>query len=136
MALTYDLGSIANYREVCFNPDGSLSAVTQALIFSTIGADIGTVTEQNAAEFFGRLTVLEKIYGPPLVFPGGERGFSPREVRAHIGLRTNVANKTRGQWQSRVIGGSVAGSVADGARTYKSAAKLAAQTKAGNSEND
>lgn len=84
-------------------------AVTQAIIFSCLNTGIGEITEKNAAEFYARMAICERVMGPMLTsFDGGitPRYITPDEVRAHIGLHTNVApEETRTKWLRRIIGG-------------------------------
>jgi hypothetical protein len=86
---------------------------TEALIFACISVGIGTITEDNAAEFYARIRIIEgargaMCYGP---IPEGHTGRPPEDpftigdIRRHIGLGTNVSYETREQWAQRMIVG-------------------------------
>lgn len=100
MALTWDLGEIANWKTTCrldvrTNDEGeevwTLNPLTDALIWSTMGVGIGKITEDNYEEFYRRMCALAKIHGPMLRNAEGPRGITLAEVRAHIGLTCNVS---------------------------------------------
>ena len=111
MSLDYELGNIANYKEVCYTGEPGqrkMSAVTHALIFRTMGVDIGRITEKNYLEFYTRSRFLGALSGHILVTldehgEHRERDFTIEEVRAHIGLQTNVADKTRAYFVKRHV---------------------------------
>jgi len=124
MSLNYDLGKIANYEQVCFleapadipsqgimQGDRMMNPVTQTLVWSTIAVDLGSITEANAAEFFARLRLVERLDGPFLIRPEGPDGKRPEgsaafvtedEVLAHVGLSCNVSTMTRSQWLRKI----------------------------------
>lgn len=111
MSLNYDLGNIANYEEVCFTgkPDQrEMSPVTHALIFATMSVDIGRITEKNYLEFYSRAKFVAALFGSTLYETDEqgkcrERNFTIEEIRAHIGLRTNVIDKTRATFVRRHV---------------------------------
>jgi hypothetical protein len=71
--------------------DGNQNAVTYTIIMLTMGTGIGNLTEANAAEFFARASVSEKLHGPFLRQADGKpQPLTPADVAAHIGLTTNV----------------------------------------------
>jgi len=109
MALTYDLSTIKDYKTVCFDEgeDGGMKPATHSIIFATMAVGIGDLTEKNAPEFYARLHLYERMVGAFLVkMDDGKRvdvPFTPEDVRAHIGLRTNVGPvETRSKWLKRV----------------------------------
>jgi len=111
MSLDYELGEIANYKEVCYTGEPGerkMSPVTHALIFRTMGVDIGHITEKNYLEFYTRAKFVAALFGSNLMEAdehGGykERDFTLEEIRAHIGLGTNVIDKTRAYFVKRQI---------------------------------
>ena len=111
MSLDYELGEIANYKEVCYTGEPGqrkMSGVTHALIFVTMSVDIGHITEKNYLEFYTRAKFVAALFGSTLYEAdehGGhrERDFTIEEVRAHIGLGTNVHDKTRAHFVKRHV---------------------------------
>ena len=106
MSLDYELGQIANYKEVCYTGEPGqrkMSPVTHALIFITMSVDIGRITEKNYLEFYSRAKVVAALFGRTLYRDRTESDFTVEEIRAHIGLHTNVADKTRSYFVKRHI---------------------------------
>ena len=98
MSLDYELGNIANYKEVCYTGEPGqrkMSPVTHALIFITMSVDIGRITEKNYLEFYTRAKFVGALHG--------QSYFTVEEIRAHIGLHTNVADKTRAYFVKRHV---------------------------------
>ena len=126
MSLNFNLGNIPDWKKVTQKPDGSMSAITETLIFRSMSVDLGEVSKENVAEWMFRLKCVTRVFGPPLrklvvvcdychqeVGPDGcqkpncstskeavhdnviDREFTLEEVRAHVGLTTNVSDKTR-----------------------------------------
>lgn len=98
MSLDYDLTGISDYRDVCFvEQDGQrrLSPVTEAMVFLCMFTGVGPdLTEDNIEEFIARATTWEKVNGAYLLRREGgvtsERPVTEEEIRAHLGLHTNV----------------------------------------------
>lgn len=116
MSLSFELSNINDYETVCFEetPGGRRKKpVTEALIFHTMGAGIGEITEATLDEFFARVNAREKLHGPmvtmPMVRPGDKTDWVPyfitkEDVKAHIGLATNVfPYEPRAHWAERLI---------------------------------
>jgi hypothetical protein len=121
MALNWQLGEIADWDNVCqvtaeaddrnngiTKGDRILSQVTQALIWATMSVDLGKISTANHEEFFSRLRLLEMLEGPRLWRPDCDRGSAKNyitlaEVKAHIGLATNVTTRTQASWAKRLI---------------------------------
>ena len=85
-----------------------MSGVTHALIFVTMSVYIGHITEKNYLEFYTRAKFVAALYGSTLYEADEhgehrERDFTIEEVRAHIGLHTNVADKTRAYFVKRHV---------------------------------
>jgi hypothetical protein len=92
MSLDYDLTKIADSDNVCFvkvKGGVRIRPLTEALIFFTVVADIGKITEKNAREFATRLRAYELVCGA--ICASDNEELTPESaVRAHIGLETNV----------------------------------------------
>lgn len=99
MSLVFDLGNITDCQDVCYNTNGDLSPVTHVLIISTMSVCMGEITKANAAEFYARMTIVDRLHGPLLTGPGHTpRPVTPQDVQDHIGLHTNVTNVTTSAW--------------------------------------
>lgn len=122
MSLDWNLSKIKNWQTLCFEPakhddptrgitkgDRRLNPVTDALIFACPIIDLGGITEKNKDEFWGRISLFEKLNGTIL------NGWDERskkqvpyplkyeDIEAHVGLSCNVIDKTRSQWQKRLV---------------------------------
>jgi hypothetical protein len=104
MPLTWNITRCAERPETLnAGVDGT---VTEAIIFLTMGTGIGDLSEANAAEFYGRVHLMEAIYGPMVRVPGPggltDRPITPEDIRRRIGLRTNVGKvETRASFLKR-----------------------------------
>ena len=97
MALGWNVKSVKNMEEVCFNgPNGCMGSVTNDLIWTTMTVGIGEITEDNAVEFFLRMLLIRDIYSSTK--SEGYDGVTLSDVKAHIGLKTNVKTLTRKAW--------------------------------------
>lgn len=121
MSLNWSLHNIKNLDEVCYieakedspmegitKGDTLVSPVTNALIWATMAIDLGRITEKNVMEFWGRLSIFQSWHPFLNQHMENESGWGPRlitleEVKAHIGLSTNVSDKTRLQWNKRFM---------------------------------
>lgn len=97
MALEYDLSKIANRETVCFN-SGDMRYETESIIFATMVVRFGEITEENAPEFYERYELL-------CVVERRKPFFTSDDVKAHIGLKTNVfPDLTTDQWDIEILG--------------------------------
>lgn len=119
MALTYELGSIADWEEVCQivatedQPMRGIKAgdriqnpVTTSLIFATMSVGMGSITEENCSQFYSRIATYEALFGAFMYRAQdhvGSPNLTPKEVIAHIGLRTNVSKETDAAWSKRMM---------------------------------
>ena len=117
MSLNWSLDKIANYKDLCWRPelddegnqvidaDGDkrvrLEPITDCLIWGTMCVEIGRITEKNYEEFHRRLVEADEVGIAPSInyfdqtAKNGKGAWLSRiptleEVRAHIGLSTNV----------------------------------------------
>lgn len=103
MPLTYDLTKVQNFEDVCFvgpvikgTTERKWNPVTESLIFATLEVGIGEITNDNWQEFYRRLRISEKVSGPYLINVAETdqtRLITPKEVKQHIGLKTNAYYK-------------------------------------------
>jgi hypothetical protein len=106
MSLSWNVEKIDNYETVCWikkeDGEGSrLNPVTEALIFNSMAIDIGLITNDNAAEVFARTRILESVNGEMLIKSGKGTMITIEDIRAHVGLSTNVSFKSRKEWAMR-----------------------------------
>jgi hypothetical protein len=97
MALTYEFGGIENWQEL-LGVDNKVLPKTQSVIFSTISAGIGLITEENYIEFWMRVAASDAISQ----WPKGDE-ITLEDVKRHIGLRTNVSKEARATWAKRIF---------------------------------
>ena len=107
MALTWSVGDIENWDEVChiiatvdWPMDGTkkgdklLNPVTSALIWHSLNTGIGRIKAENAGEVFARIKLVEDLYGPSLRSGDGTpRPITKDDIVQHIGLSTNASFK-------------------------------------------
>lgn len=123
MSLNYNLTSIKQFDKLCYKRDNAvpkeqwtdnhgwlMNPITNGIIWLTIAVEMGEITEQNVNEFYWRMKFIEKFQQYKILIttrkdgkPG--RGFNPslNDIIRHIGLKTNVSTKTRGQFLTTQI---------------------------------
>ena len=88
MSLNFNLGKVMDYKTKCWDENGAIRPLTQALIFATMAVDIGVINDKTLDKFATRLRAWELLHGTML----HERGPITRdEIESHIGLSTNVS---------------------------------------------
>lgn len=109
MSLDWNVGDVADFENVCFEQrdDGRyVRPVTNAIVMSTMATDMRGITEDTVDEFAWRLDLYQRMFGALIVeaHDGGfiERFITVEEVRAHVGLSTNVAPQSRAKWLKRM----------------------------------
>lgn len=126
MALNWDVTKIENYEEVTTvqDADGNdiWNPVTESLVWLAMFTDIGwEITEENAAEFYARIRVYEKLHGTMLKGRDEETGkvqsrpITPADVQSHIGLSVNVSGESRSKFMKK----QVERALDDGVTKYK-----------------
>ena len=101
MSLTYDLTKIS--QEI--QESEKMSDTTYRMIWATLMVDIGIITTDNAEEFLARTMLMDSLYGT--------KPFTLDEVRAHIGLKTNVPTLTRAKFLKKVSKFTLTGRMRD-----------------------
>jgi hypothetical protein len=106
MSLNWNLEDIKDWESVCRDDDGKQSPVTHALIMVTMGLDLPGITEANVDEFAWRLDMYQRMFGPLLVGVENDEfvkiPVTTEDVRAHVGLATNVSPVSRAKWLKRM----------------------------------
>ena len=100
MSFSWELTQIEDYESKCWvevsgGSGKRLNPTTQTLIWACLSVDMKEITSNNAEEFYTRYVMLSKA--------GGERvRLTMEDVKAHVGLWTNVNTKTRAQFNRKV----------------------------------
>jgi hypothetical protein len=94
MSLDFRLTAIEGWETLCRKEDGSLNPVTENLIFATMSVGLGEITEKNHVEFYLRLGVADSLSQ----WPGRRTHIKLEDVKAHIGLVTNVSDESITKW--------------------------------------
>jgi hypothetical protein len=115
MALTWDLTEIKDKDNLCFeertDKEGQtgtyLAPKTEALIWGSLAVEMSEITKKNAEEFFLRLRMWETAVGNFLVSEIDGNAIKKRlitfaDVVRHIGLKTNVSDKTRASFVKKI----------------------------------
>jgi hypothetical protein len=90
MSLDWSIDGIADWQTVCMTPTKKgqrLSDVTNEIIWNCMFIGIGVIDEKNWLEWWMRYAALD-TFGGAVKSP-----LTAADVRAHIGLRTNVFPK-------------------------------------------
>lgn len=115
MALHWNLEGIADYRETCLavapedrpmdgitKGDLVITPRTHAMIFMTMAVGMGSITAKNWRRFYARARIIERLDGAYYRQGGEDMHLTPADVKAYIGLSTNVSTETDAQWFRRV----------------------------------
>lgn len=115
------------YREVPLEdgeirePRYELKPIYMAIVFRALAVGMRGITEENAAEFYSRVHLLEQVYGPAIqrvenaeVVPVY---ITAKDVQRMIGLDTNITPKTEAQFLRDAFG-SKNGMLGDYRRVY------------------
>lgn len=105
-----------------------LSPITNALIWHSLNTGIGTITEENVAEVWARISFVEHIYGASLLNSEGPRPITRDDVRKHIGLKTNASFKVESR--PSFLKRHAASYLDDQVRGYKASAERAEKATA------
>lgn len=130
MALHFDLSGIKNYKEFCFNEDGSYTSLTSTLIMAAMNVGLGSISENNYREFWARLNMYERIHGAYLMEVERDengkalgtkpRPFTQQDIIDHIGLDgMNIPRESRSEWLRRIISDTMGAQADSIANTYK-----------------
>ena len=106
MSLDWGFDDITDWKTLCWEEDGTMNPVTNALIWMTMSIGMNRITEANWTEFATRIHMLQKADGPWIeerkTVDGEEkrspRPITPLEINQHIGLHTKASPKTKTQF--------------------------------------
>jgi len=79
-----------------------LSPTTSTLIFLSMQAGLGSITEKNWREFYTRVRMIEAVLGAMRASEAGAVYFTPDEVRSHVGLVTNVSDESKAKFNAKI----------------------------------
>lgn len=102
MSLNYDLTAVKDRDESEMGV-----AVTDALIWATMGVGMDAITEENKDEFFCRLHIYEQVFGSWISMRGDDGKAEPynmkyEDVCKHIGLKTNASRLTDAAFKTKI----------------------------------
>jgi hypothetical protein len=98
MALTWDLTGCEDCDSLKATDEEW--AKTDAIIWYTMFTEIGwEITPENAADFYARIHVWELLHS----CKDADAFITPEDIRKRIGLRVNVAPKTKLQFLKRTV---------------------------------
>lgn len=100
MSLDFDLANIKDKDTLCYQQvDGECqySSLTYSLIWTMIPIAVSSITRENVEKVFQRIYAYEHLRGAMRQANGKPVYFTFEEVKAHIGLTTNVTNQTDAQ---------------------------------------
>lgn len=99
MALHWNIEKVKDHEALCYreNEEGYyLAAKTEALIWLCGSIGFTEITEKNYVEFATRMRIYQGLFGDVA------GGIDLRDIRAHIGLRTNWGDETKTKWLNRM----------------------------------
>lgn len=114
MGLHWTIDEIKDYKEVCWrqldNGEYVVGAITESMIWRTMGVGIGRITNENAREFTIRSRMFDYAtnsfpitrHDPETDTYNGNH-FTYEEVLAHVGLQTNVTNWGRDEFYQNLV---------------------------------
>jgi len=79
-----------------------LSVTTNTLIWASLLVGLPEVSEANAERWFKRLATIEAHNGAYRTRDGEDVFFTLEEVKAHVGLSTNVSRETDAKFRAKV----------------------------------
>lgn len=115
MSLNYNFSNVKHYQSdfdslyVKYSQFGSeyedLNPEAKSIVFSTMSVGIGTITNANASEFYGRMKFLEKVddlylysYVDDLSNTIEYQYVTVDIINKYIGLSTNVSFESNAAW--------------------------------------
>jgi hypothetical protein len=106
MSLDWDITNCKNMEALQEEENGEW-AITNALIWTTMHVDMGSITIKNAAEFYARTKVVE-LFTPLVSKFNNETNESEKypiafgDIEKRIGLSTNVYTLSITKWLKKI----------------------------------
>lgn len=101
MALNWDMTKV--YEPETLHESRYEWAISEAIIFASMGVDLGSITEENLDEWTYRITLYQKLNGALLRIDGNPFYITRDHLERRIGLKVNVANMTRTKWRNKML---------------------------------
>jgi hypothetical protein len=101
MPLTWDMHSVKDVENL--HSDDHEWAISESLIWASIGVDLGSITEDNVDDWVFRLALIQKIDGAYMRLNGKPLFLVREHVERRIGLRVNVVNMTKTKWINKLL---------------------------------
>lgn len=99
MSLNVNLTKIKNFKDVCYDTNGSLTMSTTTIAWMMPVIGMPGITKATAQTVFLRIHLYETLFEPIR----GVGCFTMGEILSHIGLTANVAFETDTKWQRRIL---------------------------------
>lgn len=115
MPLNWNIEKVKDYKTLCWDESKSMKLKTDSLIWLMIAIDMTRITSKNWKEVYRRVWLVEAIRGVSCYkAPEGKTHpdegedwipdpFTPADIKAHIGLGTNVSTMTPFQWNKKFL---------------------------------
>jgi hypothetical protein len=114
MSLRWDVSNVKDFETVCYVTveedmpmrglkvgDEVIHPVTEALVWHTIGIGMGEISDENAADFYARVSLVETLFGASVSKGGEPKPITREDVLAHVGLFTNASAETLSSFLKR-----------------------------------
>ena len=100
MSLDFNLNEIKSGVQTWNESGNDLLPEVRDIVFATMSAGIGHITEKNYIEFFMRCAAASAVSA----WPQSPDPITLEDVKKHIGLRTNVfPEEARTKWVKRIF---------------------------------
>jgi len=97
MALNWSIENCNDWEQLITDDNWQ---VTNALVWLTMGVDLGEIDVSNVNDFYARIKVWERVCGHLLIAP---YYITFEDVFRRVGLSSNVSNQSLNEWLKRVI---------------------------------
>jgi hypothetical protein len=101
MALNWDMTKV--YDTEALHESDYEWAISEVIIFGSMGVDLGSITEENLDEWTYRITLYQKLNGALLRIDGKPFYVTRAHLERRIGLKVNVCNMTRAKWRNKMF---------------------------------
>jgi len=105
MSLNADFSKIENHEQLAYIEENEGNhPITDGIVWNMMLLGIGwELDDKTIPEFYFRMQFQDKLFGPLMQSSNGSRPITLDEIRAHKGLRVNVALEKRQTWVNRMV---------------------------------